>query len=293
MTTLIEASLLGPEIKRLRQAAGLTQKELSGEFITVRTLQKIESGEITPSFEVLFHIANLLKIDMFDLILSSRIPFYIENQLDGLLAMLNRNQALIKSNELQQIENILTSFSQIKLSYNDKLKINIIYALFNTFFVAYREDTKLILKEHLSHFDYTNQQSNDLDLFAISGYLSLETDEQLLKEFISEISEHEQLCYFPAVTYALNRLYLKKADYLATYQLALKALGHIDMNKSIALIPYIYGQAAVASKHMNYLDYLKLAEAGLSLLKLLQKPDDFKVLNAWLKQNQIIVSLSD
>ncbi|MDV6237147.1 helix-turn-helix transcriptional regulator [Leptospira ellisii] len=47
-------------IKELRLEKGLTQEEISGLNMGVRTYQKIESGESAPSLESLFIIAETL-----------------------------------------------------------------------------------------------------------------------------------------------------------------------------------------------------------------------------------------
>ncbi len=287
MDTLIEASLLGQEIKRIRLSLKITQKELSDDFVTVRAIQKIESGEITPSFEVLFHIANKLKIDMFDLILSSRIPFYIENQLDSLLAMLNRSQHFIKPNDVSQIKNVLTKFNKIKLPYNDNLKINIIYALFNTFFIEFRDDTREILKDHIQQFDLETYQPNDVDLLAVAGYISLESDDLKLKQLIEKLLLNQAFSYFPAVTYAINRWYERHGEYQLICDLAQAALNKIDIDQSIALVPYIYGQWAIAADKLNRTDAHDLANRGLALFKMLNKPEEFKLLKKWLSSEMI------
>lgn len=50
------------KIKELRLEKGLTQEEISGLNMGVRTYQKIESGESAPSLESLYIIAETLGV---------------------------------------------------------------------------------------------------------------------------------------------------------------------------------------------------------------------------------------
>lgn len=292
MSTLINANLLGQKIKDLRLSQGLTQKEVSQDFISVRTLQKIESGEITPSFEVLLHIANKLKIDMFDLILSSRIPFYINYQLDSLLGLLTKNGLDVQSEVLKEIQDLLQLFNEVKLPYNDEIKINVIYAIFNAFFLEHRESTTEILRKHVFAIDQTNQHPSDIDLLAICGYLSLAPDDKETQDYIESILYQDQYALFPAICYAINRILLKKAKYQDVVSLSKRAIEAIDIDKSIALIPYIYGQWSVALQHIDSKESEKRAKEGLLLLQILRKQSEFTVLKRWLQERGIKVTIN-
>ncbi|TGL59642.1 XRE family transcriptional regulator [Leptospira sarikeiensis] len=55
-------------IKDLRIEKNLTQEQISGPFMGVRTYQKIESGFSAPNLESLFKIANALGVHPKELI---------------------------------------------------------------------------------------------------------------------------------------------------------------------------------------------------------------------------------
>lgn len=53
---------IGAQIRALRVAAGLTQSQLCGAYITRNMLSRIENGAVHPSVDTLIYIANRLKV---------------------------------------------------------------------------------------------------------------------------------------------------------------------------------------------------------------------------------------
>ena len=53
---------IGAQIRALRVAAGLTQSQLCGTYITRNMLSRIENGAVHPSVDTLIYIANRLKV---------------------------------------------------------------------------------------------------------------------------------------------------------------------------------------------------------------------------------------
>lgn len=71
--SMTNAAQVGRRIKRLRLAAGLSQKEVAEPVITSAYLSLIESGQRTPSSEILEHLAEQLAVDT-EQILTGRDP---------------------------------------------------------------------------------------------------------------------------------------------------------------------------------------------------------------------------
>lgn len=60
-----EAAAFGPRLRRLRQAAGLTLKEMAERAgLAVSTISKIENDRMSPTYDVLLRLAGGLAIDL-------------------------------------------------------------------------------------------------------------------------------------------------------------------------------------------------------------------------------------
>jgi transcriptional regulator with XRE-family HTH domain len=64
-----EAPAFGPRLRRLRQAAGLTLKDLAGRAgLAISTISKIENDRMSPTYDVLLRLAGGLSIDLSSLL---------------------------------------------------------------------------------------------------------------------------------------------------------------------------------------------------------------------------------
>lgn len=64
-----EAAAFGPRLRRLRQAAALTLKELADRAgLAVSTISKIENDRMSPTYDVLLRLAGGLSIDLSSLL---------------------------------------------------------------------------------------------------------------------------------------------------------------------------------------------------------------------------------
>jgi len=64
-----EAAAFGPRLRRLRQAAGLTLKELAERAnLAISTISKIENDRMSPTYDVLLRLAGGLAIDLTSLL---------------------------------------------------------------------------------------------------------------------------------------------------------------------------------------------------------------------------------
>ncbi len=73
---------LGLTIKNLRVKRQLTQTELSEQTgITLRTIQRIENGEVKPSLHSLKVLSKALEVDLSALQVSAKKPFEFEFKL--------------------------------------------------------------------------------------------------------------------------------------------------------------------------------------------------------------------
>ncbi|MFB6341383.1 helix-turn-helix domain-containing protein [Saccharicrinis sp. FJH62] len=99
---------LGKKVLKLRKAKGLTQTELVEKCgITIRTLQRIESGEVTPRAYTIKAISEVLDFDFFD--------------------SLNTNKLVRESNNmlyrLEQVYKYIIDLFNLKINTMRKLKI--------------------------------------------------------------------------------------------------------------------------------------------------------------------------
>lgn len=80
---------LGAKLAELRKAKGLTQEDLVAKCnINVRTLQRIEAGEVIPRSYTLLSILSVLEVDYSDFV----SQFSFSNQIQGNLEMEPKQQ---------------------------------------------------------------------------------------------------------------------------------------------------------------------------------------------------------
>jgi len=73
---------IGDKIKENRKKAHITQKDLAKQIDkSERMVQKYESGEVTPSIDIIYKIANALNITFFQLITGKERPDYTDKTL--------------------------------------------------------------------------------------------------------------------------------------------------------------------------------------------------------------------
>lgn len=64
---LINPKAVGVRLRRLREEAGLSQRELSGPGVSYAYISRIENGRRTPSLNALHFLANQLAVDPVEL----------------------------------------------------------------------------------------------------------------------------------------------------------------------------------------------------------------------------------
>ena len=88
-----EAAAFGPRLRRLRQAAGLTLKELAERAgLAVSTISKIENDRMSPTYDVLLKLAAGLGVDLSTL-LEEPAPSAVADKAPGPLGRLDVTRA--------------------------------------------------------------------------------------------------------------------------------------------------------------------------------------------------------
>ncbi len=105
---------LGEKIKRLRKEKKLTQSELSQGKVTKNMISQIESGDATPSFSTLEHIANVLGVCVEYLVSEDESSFYFEKKKE-----IQNIYSAFKNSNYNDCIYIISKFSQLddELSY--------------------------------------------------------------------------------------------------------------------------------------------------------------------------------
>ncbi|MGL5042182.1 MAG: helix-turn-helix domain-containing protein [Culicoidibacterales bacterium] len=286
--TLIVPEKLGSKIKELRLELGMSQSDLCNDFINLRTLQKIEKGETTPTFEVLLHIANMLHIEMFDLILSSRIPYYLEYQFPTLMNLLEEDS----HHQLQELEATLKEFTDVKLPHSDHVKIDTMYAILQTFMHENRDEALQILTTQIAKLVLKqNTTPSDTDLFQIAAYIRLEKNEALLETFLQNLQNYPLYYYQASVAYNINMVFYTQKRWFEMEQLSTAVLNNISPDQSFSLLPYHYCQLGVALHKQGKGRSAFFFDKGLELLILLRQPQSFEMMLIQAKNDCIPISV--
>lgn len=290
--TLIDPYLLGQKIKELRSKQGLSQKALCQNFMSTRALQKIEKGETIPTVEILVYISNQLQIDMFDLILSSRIPYYLQFKYASIQSLFAAESTMLSPEQFTYLENMIDDLSKMTLPYHEKVKLQTTYALMLTFLVERKEEAALLLKQHLKQCNFSIDPPTDTDYFAVAGYIRLEENNDALRAFLADLEQYPHYVRFPTVAYSLTQHYLKHGNYQKVIQIAKQAIQGDSVDKLPIIIAFLYGQMALAGKALLISRASHYGNQGLRILSAFQYEDEFKMLRNVLEKEKLEINVS-
>ena len=294
--TLIIPEKLGVKIKELRLELGLSQTELCDDFINLRTLQKIEKGETTPTFEVLLHISNKLQIEMFDLILSSRAPYYHKHQLPTILDFIVtdfENDGSIPEKTLKEVQTILEEFTDVKLPYVNAKQIETIYAIFTAFMHKNRQAAINILSAQIESMKLTEDSApSDIQTFSISAYIRIVKDQKLLDEFLDKLRQFPQYIFHPTIAYNINIVYYRNKDWKAIESLSRNVLNRLTVEMPNTMIPYIYCQVGVALHYLHDATAAKIYDAGLTMLLAMRQYENFELMVQQAKKDNVPITVT-
>lgn len=100
---------LGDRILQLRQSAGLTQEELAAKYqVATKTIQRIESNQVSPRAYTLRVLSSVLKEDLLE---SSELPH--RDQLKRSLLWHQRDLLNLKTNRMKKISILGTTLTVI------------------------------------------------------------------------------------------------------------------------------------------------------------------------------------
>ncbi len=292
--TLIVPEKLGMKVKELRLELGMSQADLCNDFITLRTLQKIEKGETTPTFEVLLHISNMLHIEMFDLILSSRIPFYLEYQFPTIMTLLEEQDTQGDSIDFHELEETLKEFTAIKLPHSDHVRIDTMYAVLQAFMHEKRDDALAILSKQIEKLVFKeNTTPSDTDLFQIAAYVRLEKNPAILQDFLNRLKQYPLYYYQASVAYNINMAFYTQKRWYEMEKLSTEVLNNVNPDQSFSLLPYLYCQLGVALHKQKKARAAFFFDKGLELLILLRQPQSFDMMIIQAKNDDIPISVTE
>lgn len=226
---------LGTRLKKLREAKGLSQKEISHGIVSTSHYSNIESGRFDPSNEVLHLLANKLEVP----------PSYFHKIYEDhpdLQVLLIQYENLLKTNE-KEVHQFLTKHVN-KLTYISSFKQEILFNLLKYLELVrfaqislaqshYSSEIKIIPKQ------YIDQASNSI----LEKYT-----------FVTGIYHYFEREYNKSIRYFLDSLHLTKDEVLSA---------KLNYNISMALYHiYDYGTALIYAKqalglYMHFHDWDK------------------------------------
>lgn len=294
--TLIVPEKLGKRIKELRNELNLSQADVCGNFISLRTLQKIEKGETTPTFEVLLHIANQLHVEMFELIISSRIPYYLEYEfpklIDFVLGDFENIDNKLSKEDLAILERDLKEFSAVKLPYNDSVRIETISALLFSFIHKNRGIASEVLGDYMQKMALKpDVEPTETELFQITIYLRIEKDSAILEKFLADLYQYPRYFYHPTIAYNIGLLLYREERWEDMENLARIVIRSARQDVIDSLYPYIYCQGGIALHKQDKPDATRVFNQGLELLNLLRQEDGFNIMSLQARKDNIPVTI--
>ena len=278
---LIDPVQLGARIKELRKQNHLTQAQLCAGFITVRTLQKIEKGEIIPSFEVLLHVANQFKLDLFDLILSSRLPYYFDHYFERIVRMLQDPNLQLDAQKSFSLLSTLRSFTEIKLPYNQAQKLELSTALALAFLLEHHHESLIIRENYIANIDF-DELPDELDYLALAGAIRLQEDETKANALMLKLSYYPMYGLHPSVVFACNQRQIKAGLFSEIIERTKQCTGRF--HEPALQIAFLYGQCALAAHELQQTEAEEYVQNSRKLLELLGYDEEYLIL---LKQYQI------
>lgn len=289
--TLITPKELGNTIRRLRITQKLSQAAICTNFIAVRTLQKIEKGDVIPTFEVLLHIANNLNIDLFDLILASRIPKHLDPKFAFVMELLNIPLTFSHQRQVEESEAMLESLASLKLPYTQSFRISIAKALIAGLVHNKTAEALTILRENRSrlHLDGSNT-FDETKLFFIVAYLRFENDVTQFQTFFQLLQNYPLYFFHPATAYAANLFFYQQELWHLMETTAYTILKQMNLNSSLTLIPSLYCQLGIARHKRAKSNATHYFETGLELLILLRQKETFHMMITQAQLNQLPIS---
>lgn len=104
---------IGHKLKKLRQEAGLTQEDVckkSGNNITRSTLSNFEKGIQLPSLDKLYHVTQVLEIDIQNILptyktIADKVEVKDSNELSDILN--KKYESKINSKSIETIDSVL------------------------------------------------------------------------------------------------------------------------------------------------------------------------------------------
>lgn len=291
--TLIIPERLGERIKELRTELGYSQAKIAGDFMSIRTLQKIEKGETTPTFEVLLHIANMLKIEMFDLVLSSRMPFYLEEEFPDLLRnFLHSIESEDSVNEIKMrhFTTLLKEFNQIKLPYDEQQRLETVYAILHGFTHRHKDAALQLLSDLLGNF-FDELKANPMlpatehRIFLLSAYVRLQQNQKVFDALLQTLHAFPDYLYNHTLAYNFGLALYKDKNWEQLEQLMEQTLAHTGNITDYTLLPMLYCQLGIARFHLEKGNGVFLFDKGLELLLLFRQEEHYNLMRVQAKND--------
>ncbi len=112
-SNFLDYKVIGQEVRNRRLAKGYTQKDLAGKIgVTYQIILQYEKGTRKISIEKLYSIAEVLSINITDLILVSKEKIGLKNEEEEILNLV-REYKKINDQELRKVFCLLTKFVQV------------------------------------------------------------------------------------------------------------------------------------------------------------------------------------
>lgn len=226
---------LGTRLKKLREAKGLSQKEISHGIVSTSHYSNIESGRFDPSHDVLHLLANKLEVP-------TSYFYKIYEDHPDLQVLLIQYEKLLNTNE-KEVQGFLTKHVN-KLTYISSIKQEILFNLLKYLELVRFAQITLAQNHYTSEIkiiptDYIDQASNSI----LEKYT-----------FVTGIYQYFNREYKKSIRYFLDSLHLTKDEVLSA---------KLNYNISMALYnSYDYGTALVYAKqalglYMHFHDWDK------------------------------------
>lgn len=265
---MIDSRILGRTIRQARQQKQMTQRVLCDEFISVRTLQKIEKGTVIPTLDVLLHITSKLDMNPMDLLLSAQLPFWLQDQDGVLISLLDQAS---EDSPLSLVRQRLSERLRMDAGLMAPDLIRDRYVLLLTLM----EDADQAL--NILRQDLTVTPPSDWQVPVVIAYLRLEQDVAMKRRLIRVLRQHKTLLRIPVVAFHLADAYRQDGKPKRALRALNEALKYRPDDQQIRIMPFLYGQKAMNLYALDDAQAMVEAIRGAQLLKELNLLEELKI----------------
>lgn len=246
-------SFIGSELRKIREAKGISRKEISEKmYISEETIRRIEKGENDPRISTLVPLCDYLEIDLRDLINYREIEYH------KLLSLRKEINDLLNGSSLEKASSLIKSLDEINIKSNisherelsaTKHYLNGLLVMKNNIKDSESSNQlQLALVDMNSGFKIGKFKDYNYDEFSLRILLALATSEykkgnfDLYKDIMLELGTYlnESLTDYFVFSYNIAVFYTRIGKFIESLNLCNKAISNARNVKEVSYLNMLY-----------------------------------------------------